>query len=306
MIAVYNTYIYVVIIIISSFSAFLWYVIYSHSCICIVIWLLSVGCKLNGILSYLILDIIPTRLLNSCIDVLAQPITTLVNLSLSEGIFPDAFKGAVVTPLLKKQSLPKEEFSSYRSISNLNFISKILEKVIHSRLCVHLESFPSLSFQSAYRKFHSTETALTRIHNDLLLAMNRQKVSALILLDLSATFDTIDHKILLDRFHSCFGVSETAHSLLSTESHSVSYCRSSSLHWTDNAGWYTTGISSWSTSLYNVYYATELSTAWFVLAFSFLLRRYANLYILYLFGARLFPWTTIGNTWPNLFLVWLK
>ena len=163
------------------------------------------------------LDVIPTRLLKSCIDVLAQPITTLVNLSLSEGIFPDPFKGAVVTPLLKKQSLPKEDFSSYRPISNLNFISKILEKVIHSRLCVHLESFPSLSpFQSAYRKFHSTETALARIQNDLLLAMNRQKVSALILLDLSAAFDTLDHKILLDRLHSCFGVSDTAHSLLSS------------------------------------------------------------------------------------------
>ena len=146
------------------------------------------------------LDFIPTRLLKSCIDALVTPITHLINLSLSEGVFPTSFKHAVVSPLLKKQSLPKDDFSSYRPISNLNFISKILEKVIYARLCHHLESFPSLSnFQSAYRKLHSTETALLQIHNDLSLAMNRQQVSALVLLDLSAAFDTIDHNILTNR-----------------------------------------------------------------------------------------------------------
>ena len=108
-------------------------------------------------------------MLKSCVDVLTAPITNLVDLSVSdsEGIFPDVFKLAVVSPLLKKHTLPKEELSSYRPISNLNFVSKILEKVIFARLSAHLESFESLSpYQSAYRKFHSTETALTRIHSD--------------------------------------------------------------------------------------------------------------------------------------------
>ena len=163
------------------------------------------------------LDIIPTKLLKSCLDALIAPITHFINLSLSEGNFPDTFKRAVVLPLLKKHSLPKEDLSSYRPISNLNFISKVLEKVIYSRLCTHLESFPSLSqFQSAYRKFHSTETALLRIHNDLLLAINRQHVSALVLLDLSAAFDTIDHNLLLNRLRSTFGISDSAFSLLSS------------------------------------------------------------------------------------------
>ena len=108
-------------------------------------------------------------------------------------------------------------FQSYRPISNLNFISKVLEKVIYSRLSAHLESFPALSkFQSAYRKFHSTETALLHIHNDLLLAMNKKQVSALVLLDLSAAFDTIDHNILLNRLRSTFGISDTVFSLLSS------------------------------------------------------------------------------------------
>ena len=135
------------------------------------------------------LDVIPTYFLKSCIDCLTPPITHLINLSLSEGIFPEKFKAAIVTPLLKKYSLPHEELNSYRPISNLSFISKILERVIHSRISSHLQSFPSLSpFQSAYRKLHSTETALLRIYNDLLLSINKQQVSALVLLDLSAAF----------------------------------------------------------------------------------------------------------------------
>ena len=131
---------------------------------------------------------------------LVPPITSLINLSLSEGIFPSPFKTAIVKPLLKKYSLPHDDLASYRPISNLNFISKILERVINTRLTAHLQSFPSISpFQSAYRKFHSTETALLRIQNDLLLAIDQRKLSALVLLDLSAAFDTINFFLLGSR-----------------------------------------------------------------------------------------------------------
>ena len=96
-------------------------------------------------------------------------------------------------------------------------MSKILERIIHSRLSSHLKLFPSLSrFQSAYRKFHSTETALLNIYNDLLLSINKQKVSALVLLDLSAAFDTVDHTILLTRLASNFGITDSALSLLTS------------------------------------------------------------------------------------------
>src|SRR5207245_8806715 len=66
----------------------------------------------------------------------------------------------------------------------------------------------------AYRKFHSTETALLRIYNDLLRASDRRQVTALVLLDLSSAFDTIDHLILLDRLASFYGFSGLALSLL--------------------------------------------------------------------------------------------
>src|SRR2546426_6530448 len=155
--------------------------------------------------------------IHTYIHAVILPITNIINLSLSNGIFSDTFKSAIVTPLHKKHSLPHDELSSYRPISNLNFISKILERIIHSRLSNHLQSFPSLCpFQSAYRTFHSTETALLRIYNDLLLSINQQKVSALVLLDLSAAFDTIDHQILLDTLTLNFGIDGPAHSLLAS------------------------------------------------------------------------------------------
>ena len=91
-----------------------------------------------------------------------------------------------------------DDLNNFRPISNLNFISKILEKVVASRIQYHLSSNSlSSSFQSAYRIFHSTGTTLLKIHNDLILAMDRGEVTSLILLDLSAAFDTVDHSILL-------------------------------------------------------------------------------------------------------------
>ena len=164
-----------------------------------------------------LLDSIPTFLLKSCLDSLLNPITTVINKALQDGFFPTTFKTANIYPLLKKHNLPHEELSSYRPISNLNFISKVLERVIQTRLNNHLSTFPSICrFQSAYRKFHSCETALLRIHNDISLAINHQKVTALVLLDLSAAFDTIDHSILLSRLHSTYGLTGNALALLSS------------------------------------------------------------------------------------------
>ena len=81
------------------------------------------------------------------------------------------------------------------------------------------------AFQSAYRKHHSTESALLNIHNDILLNMAKGSVTALTRLDLSATFDTIDHTILLDRLNVYYGISELAlgwfKSYLSGRTHSV-------------------------------------------------------------------------------------
>src|SRR5215469_16865974 len=124
------------------------------------------------------LDFFPITLLKLCIEPLLQPITTLLNLFMTESTFPSDFKHALVTPLLKSHILPKDDLSSYRPVSNLGFLSKVLERALHNRLFTHLSSFPSISpFQSAYRKFHSVETTLVKIQNDL--SLEKKNVSAL-------------------------------------------------------------------------------------------------------------------------------
>ena len=146
-------------------------------------------------------------LLKECSSVLIPTITNIVNLSLISGQFHPTLKESVISPLLKKPTLDKEEFSNYRPISNLSLISKIIERVVKSRLMDHLTSKSLLnSHQSAYCKHHSTETALLYIHDYLISAMGSQKISCLCLLDLSAAFDTIDHDILITRLLSWFGI----------------------------------------------------------------------------------------------------
>ena len=146
------------------------------------------------------LDPFPTILLKSCIDQLIFPITTIINLSMQSGVVPWDFKQALINPLIKKQTSSKNDLKNYRPISNLSFLSKILEKVVSKRLHEHIYNHHlSNDLQAAYKRFHSTETALLKIHNDIVDNMDNGKVTALTLLDLSDAFDTIDHLILLQR-----------------------------------------------------------------------------------------------------------
>ena len=91
-----------------------------------------------------------------------------------------------------------DEYKNYRPVSNLPFLSKLIEKSVVKQLDLHMLSnnlYPCN--QSAYRKFHSTETALVKVHSDLCKAVDKEGAAILVLLDLSAAFDTIDHNILL-------------------------------------------------------------------------------------------------------------
>lgn len=172
------------------------------------------------------LDPLPTKIVKSSLDILLSFITLLINCSLSAGKVPSIFKTAIVTPLIKKHNLDKNIFKNYRPVSNLSFISKLIEKAVSLQLRDHfLENDFFEKFQSAYRTGHSTETALLRVLNDLLIAVDQGQVVILLLLDLSAAFDTIDHSILFFILHSMFGVSGTVlewiKSYLSNRSQSV-------------------------------------------------------------------------------------
>jgi len=101
-------------------------------------------------------------------------------------------------PLLKKPTLDPDEACSCRPISNLSYLSNLIERVVFSRFAEHSSTYNLLPVQqSAYRRFHSTETALLSAHNDLVRSIDNGKVYLLVLLDLSAAFDTVDHQLLL-------------------------------------------------------------------------------------------------------------
>jgi hypothetical protein len=134
---------------------------------------------------------------------------------LSNARVPVNFKRAVIRPLLKKPDLDKDILKNYRPVSNLPFISKLLERIVASRLDTHLSEHGLLdTYQSAYRKHHSTETALLKVVNDIIEDLDKGSNVALVLLDLSAAFDTIDHNILLKRLSHSYGITDNALSWL--------------------------------------------------------------------------------------------
>ena len=144
------------------------------------------------------------------VSLLKISITKLVNHSLIEGSFPNSFKKAVVTPLIKKASLPRDDLKSYRPVSGLCFLSKLVEQVVARQLTSHINNNKlDNPHQSAYKPGHSTETALLSIKNEVHLSLARGEPTALVLLDLSAAFDTIDHNILLGYLKSWFGLGGT-------------------------------------------------------------------------------------------------
>ena len=155
-------------------------------------------------------------LVKSCLDVLAPSVTHMVNLSSCHAYVPDDWKSAIVRPLLKKSGL-ELTYKNFRPISNLTFISKIVEKAVLSQLFKHCESnAPLPNLQSGFRRFHSTETALLKVQSDILMSMDRQEITLLVLLDLSAAFDTIDHQILLNALGNDFGIIGSAHKWFSS------------------------------------------------------------------------------------------
>ena len=158
------------------------------------------------------LDPLPAHLLSNCLDLLLPVISQIVNSSLAQGIVTSDMKEALLRPLLKKQSLDHEEYNNFRPISNLEFVSKVCERVAASQLQEHLTTNNLEEvFQSAYKTGHSTETALLRVHNDVLRAIDNNGCVIMLLLDMSAAFDTVSHDILLSRLKVRFGVEDTVY-----------------------------------------------------------------------------------------------
>ena len=147
-----------------------------------------------------VINPLPTSVVKECLDELSPAISSSVNLSLEQGHFPDAWKGALVKPNLKKSGLELDE-KKYRPVSNLQLLSKLAEKAVAQQVVSRLRAcglFPVL------------QSASLRFHNDILLIINKQHVSLLVFLDLSSAFDMIDHMILLRRLEDKFVFCRTA------------------------------------------------------------------------------------------------
>ena len=121
-------------------------------------------------------------------------IICIVNLCFSSGVFPTSCKSSIIVPLIKKPDLDPEILKNYRPVSNLSFILNFFEKAIANQIRDHLINNDSFdNFQSAYKAGHSCETDLLRLYNYIVTTIGRGNFSMLVLLNLSAAFDTIDH-----------------------------------------------------------------------------------------------------------------
>ena len=142
------------------------------------------------------IDGISAKYLKMSIDVIAPFITHIINCSFKYQKFPDRWKHAIIKPIPKKED--PTSASDFRPISILPAISKIIEKIACSQMCNFFKGDKSLDkLQSAYKKFHSTNTALLNISDDIYQSLDKSQITILILLDYSKAFDCANHKLIL-------------------------------------------------------------------------------------------------------------
>ena len=170
-------------------------------------------------------DEIPAYVTKRCIDVYIEPLTHIIDKSFKEGIFPSELKLAKVVPIFKSGDSSK--ITNYRPISVLSFFSKVFEKVMYNHISNFIESVNVLyKYQFGFRQRHSTQQAIITLVNKITSSLDTGDLVIGVFLDLKKAFDTVDHKILLDKLHA-YGIRGNIwtwfRSYLSNRSQFVSY-----------------------------------------------------------------------------------
>ena len=143
-------------------------------------------------------DGIPITILKGCLEVLTLPLVHLTNQVITSRTWPTSWKHSIVTPVLKPGK-PPSEVSSYRPVSLLCAVSKVVEKVLHYQLSTFAEAKILPPEQHGFRANRSTDTALASVLSAAEQAKHNNLKTALVAFDFSSAFDTIDHRILVTR-----------------------------------------------------------------------------------------------------------
>ena len=158
------------------------------------------------------IDPLPAKLMSKCVHILLPTILTIINKSLSEGTV-EGLKHSIITPIYKGKNSDTNEYKSYRPIFNIPFLSKLTEKVVLKQFSEHIRNSPYDSpYQHGYKKCHSTETMLLEMYDEILLGFDKDFCTVLVMIDMSAAFDTVDIDILLKILYNELGVRGTAFS----------------------------------------------------------------------------------------------
>ena len=156
------------------------------------------------------------KILKDHIGALAYRIVKTINTSFDQGYVCDSLKEVILRPIIKSSQL-NPIFQNFRSVSNLAYLGKLAEHFVCKQLMRHAELMGMMEpYQSAYRQNLSTETAFLQVKTDILDTMDKKEVACLVMQDLSAAFDTIGHKLLLNCLKYCFRIMDTVLQWIST------------------------------------------------------------------------------------------
>ena len=145
-------------------------------------------------------DYLSPKVIRQIAPFIRQPLTSIFNKSFSTGIIPDKLKISVITPIYKNED--KSLFSNYRPVAVLPCFPKELERIMYKKLMIYIEKHKIFyDKQYGFRKNHSTEMAIVDLTTKLTDAIDENKLTVGIFLDLSKAFDTVDHSIIIAKLN---------------------------------------------------------------------------------------------------------